>query len=497
MTLVYGRGPCFFCGGDSVWKAGTTAEWYQGRTVSEQSGIRAGQRQGRAGHRDPDHKGKDGKGMSMVMNERQAMAYIEGLARYGSVPGLDSIRELCRRLGDPQEKVPVIHIAGTNGKGSTLAYLSAILESAGYRVGSYSSPAVWEYRERFRLNRKMIAKSVFARLMERVAEAAEEMAAEGLAHPTAFEVETALAFCFFEEKKCDAAVVETGMGGLLDATNLIKKPLVSVLTSISMDHMQFLGKTLAEIAVQKAGIIKEGCPVVSSAQKEEAVQVIAHEAAKKHAPLYVTDVKNASGIRYGLQTQSFHYGGYRNLKISLGGVWQIENAALAAETVHALNEHGFPIGEEALRKGLSSAQWKGRLTVLQKKPYVIADGAHNADAAEKLAKSLSIYFTNKPKVFIIGMLGDKDYEAVINRLAPLAQQVIAVTPPKNKRAMPAYELAQEIRKVNEHVTAADSLEEAVEMAYLLTPPDGVIVATGSLSYLAGLESALRNRTKHK
>lgn len=429
------------------------------------------------------------------MNERQAMAYIEDLARYGSVPGLESIRELCGRLGDPQEKVPVIHIAGTNGKGSTLAYLSAILEAAGYRVGSYSSPAVWEYRERFLSNRKMIAKSVFARLLGRVAEAAEEMAAEGYAHPTAFEVETALAFCFFEEKKCDVAVVETGMGGLLDATNLIEKPLVSVLTSISMDHMQFLGKTLAEIAAQKAGIMKEGCPVISAAQKEEAARVIAEEAEKKHAPLFVADVKDASGIRYGLQTQSFHYGGYRNLKISLGGVWQIENAALAVETVRVLNEHGFLVGEDALRKGLSSAQWMGRLTILQKKPFVVLDGAHNADAAEKLAQSLSFYFTNKPKVFIIGVLGDKDYQAIAERMAPLAQQIIAVTPPDNRRALPAYELAQEIRKVNEHVTAADSLEEAVEMAYLLTPPDGVIAAFGSLSYLGRLEKVIKNRGK--
>ena len=439
---------------------------------------------------------KTGKGVcTRKMTEHQAMEYIAELARYGSVPGLDSIRELCGRLGDPQEKVPVVHIAGTNGKGSTLAYLTAILKEAGYRVGSYSSPAVFAYRERFMMNGKMIAKSLFARLLNRVAGAAEEMADEGYAHPTAFEVETALAFCFFVEKKCDIAVVETGMGGLLDATNLIRKPLVSVLTSISMDHMQFLGKTIAKIAEQKAGIIKAGCPVVSAAQKEEAACVIAQEAAKKKAPLSVADVKNVSGIRYGIQTQSFHYGGYRNLKISLGGVWQIENAVLAAETVRVLNGQGVSIGEDALRQGLVSAQWRGRLTILQKKPYVIADGAHNADAAEKLAQSLSFYFTNKSKVFIMGVLGDKDYEAIVNRMAPLAEQIIAVTPPENQRALPAYELAQEIRKINEHVTAADSLEEAVEMAYLLTPPDGVIVAFGSLSYLGKLEQVIRNRGK--
>ena len=435
--------------------------------------------------------GKEG----MDMNDRQAMAYIEELSHYrGVVPGLKSIRELCRRLGDPQEQVPVIHIAGTNGKGSTLTYLSSILMAAGYRVGSYSSPAVTDYRERFMLNQKMIARTVFTGLLERVAAAADEMAAEGHAHPTAFEVETALAFCFFVEKKCDVAVVECGMGGALDATNLIEKPLVSVLASISMDHMQFLGGTLAGIAAHKAGIIKEGCPVVSTAQKEAAAQVIAQEAEKKHAPLSVADVKNASGVKYGLSSQSFCYGGYRNLKISLGGIWQIENAALAVETVRVLNRQGFSISEEALRAGLLSAQWRGRLTVLKKKPYVIVDGAHNPDAAEKLAQSLSFYFTNQPKVFIMGVLKDKDYEQMIDRMAPLAEQIIAVTPP-NARALPAYELAQAVRKVNEHVTAADSLEEAVEMAYLLAPPEGVIVAFGSLSYLGKLEHVICDREK--
>ncbi|MCM1102500.1 MAG: bifunctional folylpolyglutamate synthase/dihydrofolate synthase [Clostridium sp.] len=430
------------------------------------------------------------------MNERQAMAYIEELARHkGIVPGLESIRELCGRLGDPQERVPVIHIAGTNGKGSTLAYLSSVLAAAGYRVGSYSSPAVMDYRERFRVNQKMISKADLAKLLTRVAEAAEQMAAQGHAHPTAFEVETALAFCFFAEKKCDVAVVECGMGGALDATNLIEKPLVSVITSISMDHMQFLGGTLAGIAAQKAGIIKEGCPVVSVAQREEAAQVIAQEAAKKHAPLSIADEKKATGVRYGLNTQSFHYGGYRNLKIALGGTWQIENAVLAVETVRVLNEQGIAVSGDALRKGLLSAQWRGRLTVLRKKPYVIADGAHNADAAGKLAESLSFYFTNRPKVFIMGVLGDKDYEKMIACMAPMAKQLIAVTPPDNPRALPAYELAQAVRKVNENVTAADSLEEAVEMAYLLTPPDGVIVAFGSLSYLGRLEKVLREREK--
>lgn len=428
------------------------------------------------------------------MNERQAMAYIEELSRYrGIVPGVESIRELCRRLGDPQERVPVIHIAGTNGKGSTLAYLSSILTAAGYRTGSYCSPAVTDYRERFLVNQKMIARTAFAKLLERVAGAAEEMAAQGYAHPTAFEVETALAFCFFEEKKCDVAVVECGMGGELDATNLIDKPLVSVLASISMDHMQFLGGTLAAVAAHKAGIIKEGCPVVSAAQNPEAARVIEAEAVKKHAPLTVADVKTTSGVRYGLSGQSFHYGGYRNLKISLGGIWQIENASLAVETVRALNGRGFPVSGDALRKGLISAQWKGRFSVLQKKPYVIADGAHNADAAKKLADSLSLYFTNQPKVFIMGVLRDKDHETMIGLMAPLAMQFIAVTPPENPRAMPAYELAREIRKVNEHVTAADSLEEAVEMAYLLTPPEGVIVAFGSLSYLGKFEQVIRDR----
>ncbi len=421
------------------------------------------------------------------------MEYISDLSRYGSVPGLDSIRELLRRLGNPQEQTPVVHIAGTNGKGSTLAYLRAILSEAGYRTGSYSSPAVMDYRERYTVDGIMIAKTAFARLLEPVAQAAGEMEAEGLAHPTAFEIETALAFCFFAEKKCDVAVVETGMGGELDATNLIEKPLVSVLASISMDHMQFLGKCLAEIARHKAGIIKEGAPVVSVMQKPEAMKVIGQAAKERHAPLFVADVSRASAVRYGLTGQSFNYGGMRGLKISLGGIWQIENAVLAVETVRALNGRGFTVSERALRAGLAGAVWRGRLTVLAKKPYFIIDGAHNADAAKKLADSLSFCFTNEPKVFIMGVLRDKEYGAIIEYMAPMADQIITVTPPDNPRAMQAYELAQEVSGVNGHVTAAGSIEEAVEMAYLLTPPDGVILAFGSLSYLGRLTAIVEAR----
>ncbi len=431
------------------------------------------------------------------MNAREASEYIKQMSRYGSVPGIESIRELCRRIGDPQKRLRIVHIAGTNGKGSTAAYLSNIFRKAGYRTGRYTSPAVEEYRERFWVDGKMIAKTVFARLLGPIAEAADAMEEEGLAHPTAFEIETALAFCFFAEKQCDVAVVEAGMGGALDATNLIGEPLVSVISSISMDHMQFLGKTLAQIAAQKAGIIKRGCPVVSICQKPEAAAVIERAAAERQASLSIADVRRASGIRYGLERQSFCYGGYRNLKISLGGVWQIENAVLAVETIRVLNERGFLVTERALREGLSEAVWNGRLTVLAKKPCFLMDGAHNADAAEKLAASLSLYCADRHKVFIMGVLRDKEYGEIAGCMAPLADQIIAVTPPDNPRALPAYELAQTIRQANGQVTAADSLEEAVEIAYLLTPPDGVIVAFGSLSYLGRLEEIVRGKSRRK
>lgn len=422
----------------------------------------------------------------MAMNEREAMEWIEERTKAGSVYGLDSVRELLERLGNPQEELRFVHIAGTNGKGSVLAYISTILKCAGYRVGRYISPTIFSYRERIQIGERPIGKKRMCELLTHIRKVIAQMEAEGKAAPTAFEIETALAFLYFKEKECDIVVLETGLGGEMDATNIISNTVTAVFASVSMDHMAILGDSLAEIASQKAGIIKKGCRVISLKQKQEAQEALRRRADELGCPFVTADASEASGIRFGLKKQRFSYGKYKNLEISLAGTWQIENAVLAVRVIEELGEAGFRVSETKLREGLLSTKWLGRFSIIGEKPYFIVDGAHNEDASKKLAETLRFYFTNKRIIYIMGILRDKEYEKIIRNTAELAEQIITVTPPDNPRAMHAYELAQEVRRFHPQVTAVDSLTEAVEMSRLLADKDSVIVAFGSLSYLGEL-----------
>lgn len=429
------------------------------------------------------------------MKYQEALDYMDSLKNYGIVPGLDSIRELCRRLGNPQDGLRFVHIAGTNGKGSVLAYVSTVARCAGYRVGRYISPAVRDYRERFQLGGRMITQKDLCSLAEELRRVCDTMTGEGLPHPTAFEVETALGFLYFRRKDCDLVVMETGMGGRLDATNVIGNTLVAALTSVSMDHMQYLGDTLGAIAGEKAGILKPGCHAVSAAQEPEAMEVIRAQALRLGVPLTVADGEKAVRVRYGMERQRFDYGGMKDLEISLAGRYQIGNAVLAVEVCRALGERGFDISEKALRQGLLDTRWPGRFTVLGRRPLFVADGAHNEDAAKKLAESIEFYFTNRRIIFIMGILKDKDYEKIIELTARYADQILTVAPPDNPRAMSSYELAREVARVHPRVTAVDSLEEAVEISHLLADREDVILAFGSLSYLGGLMDIMEERNR--
>lgn len=420
------------------------------------------------------------------MTEKDVMEYIGSLQGRGIVPGLEGIRELCRRLGDPQNALRFVHIAGTNGKGSTLAFVSTVLKCAGYRVGRYISPTIFCYRERIQVGERPISKAALCEGMELVQGACEEMVREGWHQPTAFEVETALAFWYFRKKTCDIVALETGMGGSLDATNIVTTTVTSVITSVGMDHMKFLGDTIEKIARQKAGIIKDGCPVVLLGQSEEVSLVVEQTARERGARLVVAKGSDAARIRSGLERQRFDYGGLKDLEISLAGTFQIDNAVLAVETIRTLAGQGYPVKEEALRRGLRETVWRGRFSVLRKKPLFVADGAHNEDAAQKLAKAIEFYFTNRRIIYIMGVLKDKEHEKIIDLTHKYADQIITVTPPDNPRAMHAYELAREIARIHPQVTAVDSLEEAVEMSLLLAGREDVIIAFGSLSYLGRL-----------
>lgn len=424
------------------------------------------------------------------MTYKNAMSFIEESLQYGSVLGLASIGQLLSRLDNPQNSLKFIHIAGTNGKGSTLAYISEILKEAGYKVGRYSSPSVFSYEEKFQINGKNITQKDFCSNLDRIKEKVLTITQEGLAHPTAFEIETALAFCYFKEQDCDFVVLETGLGGIEDATNIVTTTILSVITSISMDHKHILGNTLKEIAEKKAGIIKKGVPVVSVKQDREAETVIACESKNKNAPLTIADSRNAYDITYGLESQIFSYQEFKNLKIKLAGSYQIENAVLAVEAVTRLRQTGVSISDEAIRKGLLRTKWPGRFTCIRKNPLVILDGAHNADAATKLCKTVKEYFAGRRLLFIMGVLADKDYEKIAEIMSPLASHIITVSPPNNSRAMRSLDLANAVMAYNPNVTAADSVKDAVDMALLLAEKEDVILAFGSLSYLNNVKDVI-------
>ena len=350
--------------------------------------------------------------------------------------------------------------------------------------------------------------------MEIVKSACDEIVREGFNQPTTFEVETALAFWYFEKKQCDIVVLETGLGGAGDATNIILNTLVAVITSIGMDHMKFLGDTLEEIAGQKAGIIKKGCTVAVMGQENKVLDVVRDAAASKECKIVVSDTadkssascgkRQLSNIRYGLEEQVFDYGEMKNLKIMLCGKFQIDNAVLALNVIDELKEYGFEVSEKSIREGLCSTEWQGRFQILRHAPYFIVDGAHNEDAAKKLVKSLDLYFTNRRFIYIMGMLRDKECEDVVSITVSRADMIITVTPPCNPRALEAEELAvlaadavERQRKGKEAacadegasdicVKAADSIESAVELALKAANKDDVIIVFGSLSFLGDI-----------
>lgn len=430
------------------------------------------------------------------MSWQEMLDYIDQLQQYGSVPGLDNMKNLCEKLGHPEQKLKFVHIAGTNGKGSVLALLSETLKEAGYRVGRYISPTIFEYRERIQIGGRYITKKDLAHQMSVMKRICSELVEEGKPHPTVFEIETAVCFNYFFEKQCDIVVLECGMGGLLDATNVIRNTLVEVFASISYDHMAILGKSLGAIAAQKAGIMKPGSKAVALKGEGEVEEVLLQKASEVEIPLVFADPSKVTGVKSTLDKQTFSYGAYKNLSITLPGRYQLENAALAIEAVEALRESGLSISEKAVRQGFLKAVWPGRFQVIAKKPYFIADGAHNRDGAVKLAQSVDFYFTNKRIIYIMGMLRDKEQEEVLKVTSPYAEQILTI-PTKGSRGLSSYDLACMAREYHEKVTSLDSVQEAVELAYLMADKDTVIIAFGSLSYLGELITLVESISAEK
>lgn len=419
------------------------------------------------------------------MNYEEAMNFIQNTNKFGSVLGLDNIRELLERLGNPQDQLRVVHIAGTNGKGSTLAFLAGIFRESGYRAGRYVSPASFSYEERFRINEENISKKDLCFYMEKIKNVAEEMVKDGLSHPTMFEIETALSFLYFLDKKVDVVLLETGMGGRLDATNVVKKPIATVIASIGMDHMQFLGDTLEKIASEKAGIIKEGCPVISYDNTKEVNEVIKNKAKQMHAK--VTFV-NSAGIRVlqeSLNGESFSYRSsdgrwYEKIEIPLLGRHQINNAALALETLNVIKNY-YCISDFQTEDGMRKTIWRGRIEILEREPMVICDGAHNPDGAKSLLSFLQNNFTNQRLIYIMGVLSDKDYEQMVQILAPAADKIYTVAP-DNPRALSSRKLCNCISKYHQNVEERQRLAECLSEVRQKAEKDDVIIICGTLSF---------------
>ena len=420
------------------------------------------------------------------MNYKEARNYLDTAALKGSVYGLESIKALLEELGNPQEQLKFIHASGTNGKGSTLAFISTILKYAGYRVGRYISPTVICYRERIQINEEYITEEALARLTEKVAKAVEAVEEKHGFRPTAFEIETAISFLYFLENDCDLVALETGLGGLTDATNIVSTTILSVIASISMDHMAILGDNIASIATNKAGIIKPGIPVVSLKQVPEAMEVIIDYAEKQESRLYVADPSLAYDIKAKDLLMSFSYKSaffeLNNLKIGLVGLYQISNATLALEAIGILKSLGYNITENDIRNGLCNTKWIGRFTKIHDNPTIIIDGAHNIDAAFKLRETLDSYFTNKAITYIMGVLKDKEYDKILDIMLPKTNQVVTITP-DNSRALDGRELAKLIEARGIPAYYAASVKEALEKAIVLAGNDSTILCFGSLYYL--------------
>ena len=412
------------------------------------------------------------------MTAQEAIDYIEHYGWSTTRLGLDRTRELLQRLGDPQKKLKFVHVAGSNGKGSTCAMLDAILRAAGFRTGLYTSPYIQDFCERMQINGENIPGADLASVTERVRGAAEAMAD----HPSQFELVTAAGMLWFAERRCDIVVLEVGMGGALDSTNVIDCPEAAVITNIGLEHTEYLGNTLEEIAATKAGIIKPGCRAVCYDGAPEVTEVVRRVCEEKNVPLRLADFSKIEPVSQTLDGQRFRRNG-REYRLALLGAYQLHNVSTVLETVEALRDAGWDIPESAVEQGLASVKWPVRMEVMRRDPLFLIDGGHNPQCAEALAKSLQELLPGKKAVFLLGVLADKDYASMMATLLPLAREFVCLTP-LSARALPAAELAKYLTERGAKATAFESIPEGMRAALDAAGGDGAVVAFGSL-YLVG------------
>lgn len=411
-----------------------------------------------------------------MMNLNEALEFIQSICWLGTHPGLGRITDLLRRLDDPQKELKFIHITGTNGKGSVAAMLTATLNAAGYKVGRFTSPHLRYYNERINVAGQDISDGDLCALAERIKPSVEAMEEK----PSEFEIWTAMAMCYFKQCGCDIVVLEVGLGGRLDSTNVIPSPEVAVITNLGLEHTEYLGDTIEKIAFEKSGIIKPGCDVVLYGQSEEAEAVVRTKCTECGCELLVTDESKQELHESGLTGQTLSYRHRKNLRLRLLGTYQYRNAAVALDVIDTLNKRGYSISEQAVAEGFSNVMWPGRFEVLQHDPLVIVDGAHNPNGVEELAKCLNAYLPGKKVTFLMGVMADKDYVTMLDEILPMAKQFVAVTP-ESERALPSAQLKMEI-ETRLHVPAIDggTVKEGISAALQQAGKDDVIVIFGSL-----------------
>lgn len=422
------------------------------------------------------------------MNYRKALEYIHNTNRFGSKLGLENMNILLNEMGNPQENLKFIHIAGTNGKGSTSILLHNILKEQGYKVGLFTSPYIEEFTERIQINGIHIKREALAELTQKIKKTIDEMIAKGLQHPTEFEIVTALGLLYFEREKTDIVVLEVGLGGRLDATNIISNTELSIITAIGQDHTLQLGKSMTEIAREKAGIIKQNGRVVVYPQSKDIEEVIGQIAKKRKADLYFTRKKDIKSLKTSLEGQVFSYKGKNLLlprvEMKLLGKHQILNALTILKAIEILNTRAFNIKEKAILTGFKNTVWPGRFEIISKEPYIILDGAHNSQGAQAFSETMQEYFFKKKVILFLGVLGDKNIEEMLSFFLPIASEIFTLTP-SNPRAMKAEVLAEKIRKMDKKikVQSIDSMDEAVQWTKK-SKPEEIMVFIGSL-YLIG------------
>lgn len=421
------------------------------------------------------------------MNAEQAIAYIHSVCWKGSIPGLGRTQELLEKMGNPEKKLKFVHIAGTNGKGSTAAMTASILRKAGYRTGLYTSPYIYRFHERIQVDGAEISDEELAEITEYVKPLADSMAQS----PTEFELVCCIAFEYFYRKKCDIVVLEVGMGGAWDATNVIEVPEVAVITNIGLDHTEYLGDTVEKIAETKSGIFKPHGHAVVYRSTPSVEAVYERFCAERDVSLRKADFDGLVLKAHTLEGQVFDCGSRKNLVLPLLGDHQLHNASVVLSIADTLIGEGWNISEQNIYDGIRDVRWPGRFDIVCRKPLFIIDGGHNPQCIEALVKNIRDYLAGKKVVALTGVLADKDYADMYKPVMPLVDRFVCITPP-NPRKLEAEQLARYLRQAGAQAQASESILDGVKQAMDLAGEDGVVLCFGSLYSIGGIRDALKD-----